>query len=113
MNPNDLARLMLEWADLKKKIEEYERIIKREILDIGDSFVVGNVRARYTKGRTTVDYQAACENELDADLFGALSPAYSATTVTIDYKKMATENNVVLSEYTKVSGPSVSIGFDK
>jgi hypothetical protein len=63
MNPNDLAKLMLKWADLKKELDDIEDEIASAVLEIGQSKTVGNVIATYSKGRIEYDYETAVRKE--------------------------------------------------
>lgn len=62
MDPSELARLMLEWEMLERKISILETRIKNAVLEQGESLTVGNVRASYYSGRKSYDYQAAAKD---------------------------------------------------
>jgi len=57
MNPTELAHKMLQWEELTRKAQALEREITKAVLNIGKTQVVGNVRATYSKGRVSYDYE--------------------------------------------------------
>lgn len=59
MDMGELARLMIEWEDGRKKLDQLESKITAAVLEHGKTVVVGNVAASYSKGRTTYDYAGA------------------------------------------------------
>lgn len=61
MNTTELAKAMLKWGELQEQAKELEAEITDAVLAIGKTQTVGNVRATYSKGRTTYDYQGAVE----------------------------------------------------
>ena len=65
MDPSKLAALMLEWEQAKRQADALETRIKREVLNLGKSQTVGNVRATYSKGRRTFDYQEGAGESVD------------------------------------------------
>jgi len=50
---------MLEWEDLVKKAQALEAEILAEVMKMEKTQTVGNVRASYSKGRGSYDYQSA------------------------------------------------------
>lgn len=59
MDMGELARLMIEWEDGRKRLDVLESQITAAVLEHGKTVVVGNVAASYSKGRTTYDYAGA------------------------------------------------------
>jgi hypothetical protein len=64
MNPNDfnpdmseLAKDMLEWESLKRSLDRLEASIKERVIALGKTQNVGNVRATYSGGRRSFDYE--------------------------------------------------------
>ena len=57
MNPTELAQSLLQWQGLKEQMDELEEAIKEAVLKLGKTQTVGDVRASYSKGRTTYDYE--------------------------------------------------------
>ena len=54
---SDLALKMLEWEKKRKELEMMEALIEYNVLSLGKTQNVGNVRVTYSKGRKTYDYQ--------------------------------------------------------
>ena len=59
MNKSDLAKLMLEYEDVKRKCDQLEQEIKDAVMYFEESIEVGNVRATLRAGRKTYDYEMA------------------------------------------------------
>ena len=57
MNASELANLMLKWEELRKQLDDIEATIQSEVLIVGKTQTVGNVRASYSNGRRTFDYE--------------------------------------------------------
>jgi len=53
---------MLKWESIKKDLAIYEDAIMDTVLALGKTQTVGNVRASYSGGRKTYDYQAVAED---------------------------------------------------
>lgn len=51
--------MMLEWGEMREKLDEMERVIQAEVLKLEQTQTVGNVRASYSKGRGSYDYERA------------------------------------------------------
>lgn len=61
---SELARLMLTWEKLNNDLAVYENAIMDTVLTLGKTQTVGNVRASYSGGRKTYDYQEAADGHL-------------------------------------------------
>ena len=57
MNASELANLMLKWEELRKQLDDIEATIRLEVLAVGKTQTVGNVRATFNNGRRTFDYE--------------------------------------------------------
>ena len=57
-----LARFLLRWETERTALDVLEREIKDLVLMLGETQTVGYVSAKYSKGRTTYDYELACRN---------------------------------------------------
>lgn len=57
MNASELAQKMLEWEQLIDHVKLLEAEIKTAVLSMGKTQTVGNVRASYSGGRRTFDYE--------------------------------------------------------
>lgn len=64
MDANEVAKLMLDWGDLKDKMDAIEKQVSDYILaqETPKTIVVGRIRATYSQGRRTFDYPAACKD---------------------------------------------------
>lgn len=104
MDKSQLARLMLEWEEVKRRLDYLEAHIRNEVLQLQESQKVGNVKATYYTGRRTYDYEAACEGTDDA-----LVEAY--TIPKVDWRSLALEGIGLEQEEIpfKESQPSVSL----
>lgn len=97
MNATQLATKMLEWETTQRAADMLRAEIEAEVLAVGKTQTVGNVRASYTKGRTTYDYQAAVQAvadlaaETDAALFRQIQAVKSVNSKTVyDWHAIAT-----------------------
>lgn len=52
-----LAATMLEWEQKKAELDDLEMVIKHDVMMVGKTLTVGNVRASYSGGRKTYNYQ--------------------------------------------------------
>ena len=59
MDMSKLATKMLEWEETKHQLAQIEEEIKTAVLAIGKTQTVGNVRASYSGGRKSYDYESA------------------------------------------------------
>jgi len=100
-----LARLMLEWEQKKRKLEELEAAITDTVLQLEESQEVGNVKATYYSGRKRYDYEIACGDDPDPYLVKQF------TESKVNWRKLALDG-IGLSKdeipFTK-SDPSVSL----
>ena len=65
LNPSELAALMLEWEQAQRKADQLKAQIESAVMNIGATQQVGNVKATYSKGRMSYDYEAAANNHLE------------------------------------------------
>ena len=113
VDKRELAELLLSWEIEKAALDELEGKIKELVLTLGETQTVGYVRASYSKGRTTYDYELACRNH-EADMNPVLVAKHAKTTV--DWRAMALKSlGLAQAEIpvTKVGEPTVSIGLVK
>ena len=59
MDMSKLAEKMLEWEKAKCHLAQIEEEIQTVVLAIGKTQTVGNVRASYSGGRKSYDYESA------------------------------------------------------
>ena len=85
MNDTELATKMLQYGDLKRALEVLEAQIQIAVLERGKTQTVGSVRASYSAGRKTYDYEAAIKT---AEAAGQLDPGCLAPfeAYSVDYK---------------------------
>ena len=102
MNTTEFAQAMIDWKKLNTEIEELEEEIKAYVLEQKKTQNIGDVRATYSKGRTTYDYE--------------FSAVQANATVEekhrsehIDWNAVCKDNNVSDLVIAKQSDPSVRI----
>lgn len=57
MNLSELATALLQWEQKRRELDALEADIKVAVLALGKTQTVGNVRATYSAGRRTFDYE--------------------------------------------------------
>lgn len=57
----ELAQRLIQWASIKESLEHVEGLITEAILALGETVVVGDVKAAYYKPGLTVHYQEGAE----------------------------------------------------
>lgn len=90
MNPNELAAKMLEWADLRAKLDVVEQEIASAVLAIGQSKTTGNVVATYSKGTREFDYQTPAAKLAGPEIIAK----YTKTEPVIDWRAICAELKV-------------------
>jgi hypothetical protein len=101
-----LTELMIRYEGLKKACDALEASIKEEILKLGKSQSVGNVKATFTKGRKTINYQAIAEPLAPIEIVDKY------TSKKVDWRKVFGEidaENDIIEANTTIGDPSVSI----
>ena len=101
MNANELSKLMLEWGDKRAELDTIEAEIAAEVLEMGMSFTVGNIRASYSVGRVTKDYEAV-KVRFPPEIVEKHS------SVTVSWAKACEEAGIEAPEKSK-SEPSVTV----
>jgi hypothetical protein len=106
MDASELARTMLEWEKVQREADRLKALIQDAVLDLKATQTVGAVRATYSKGRKTYDYQGAIEAaEESGDLdWEDLEPFEE---VKLDYRRAC--NTLSLDVSCKQGKPSVSL----
>lgn len=106
MNASELAKLMLLWEVKRRELDDIETAVKQAVLEIGKSQTVGNVRAIFSKGRKTYDYEGAAKSQPDQELLEEIIGLFTAPEV--DWKRVC--NAVGIEDIPFAQGePSVSI----
>jgi hypothetical protein len=108
VNKSRLARLMLDWEELRRSMDSIEEEIKRDVLQLGKTQVVGNVRATYNNPRKTYDYEGSAEKEIDNVTLESLKLEHKK--VVYDWKEMCNVMDVEVS-YTE-GQPSVTLKLE-
>jgi len=82
---SELAATMLQWEQTQRQADALKELITATVLDIGKTQNAGNVRASYSKGRKSYDYEASIKT---AEAAGRLEPGCLAPfeTYGVDYK---------------------------
>lgn len=80
MNMSELAARMLEWEDTQRKADALRSEIEAAVMDLGRTQTVGNVRASYSAGRKSYDYEAAAKPVADEETVARF------TTPKVDWK---------------------------
>lgn len=105
MNESELAAKMLKWEEIKRSLDEIEQEIKGAVLELQKTQTVGNVRASYSKGRVSRDYESAIKAaELVSD---ALDP-FKIVRETTDYRSACKEFGITEIPSSQAP-PSVSV----
>lgn len=103
MNASELAAKMLEWEQAKRQLDTLTAEIQEAVLEIGQTQTVGNVRASYSAGRKSYNYETAIEA---ADLSpGSLGPF---EVVTVDWRAACKGLGITDVPFAQ-SEPSVSV----
>lgn len=105
MDMSQLAALMLEYEQVQRKADAMKAEIEAAVLEIGKTQTVGNVRASYSGGRKSYNYEAAAR-----DVPPALIEANTKTRVSIDWRQVCVDAEIPkdLIPFTQ-SAPSVSV----
>jgi len=96
-----LAEKMLKWEDCKRELDVLEGEIKEIVMEIGKTQTIGNVRATFSQGRVTYDYEGAGLDASDTVIL-----ANSKTVV--DWRKVCQDENIE-PPILKKTDPSVSV----
>ena len=65
MDNSQLAARMLDWEIMQRRADELRAEIEAAVLALGKTQTVGNVRATFSAGRRTFDYEAAVVNAIE------------------------------------------------
>jgi hypothetical protein len=96
MNNNELAQRMLDWAEIKKKLDQKETIIRAAVLELGN--------------------QKAAEDFLEpgSNAYEAAVEERTKTTITIDWRGICKDENIAQADIPLTIGvPSVAIKIVK
>lgn len=104
MEPNELARRMLEWQDAQAHADLLKMEIEAAVLELGKTQTVGSVRATYSAGRKSYDYEAAWK----AGGYGTGVDIEKYQRTTYDYKSACLDAEIQDVPFTQ-GAPSVSL----
>ena len=115
IDPVQLAKDMLEWREKRLELDHIEGKIKEAVLEMGKTQTVGDVRASYSAGRRTFDYQQAVQdhmarNPVDLKILVAGVEAHTKTVTTVDYRAVCDAWKLE-APVVKQGTPSVDIKF--
>ena len=102
MDATELAKKMLEWQEAQAKADLLKMDIEAAVLELGETQTVGNVRATYSAGRKSYDYEAAWRDEYDH------LPSTRHQKVTYDYRGACGDAGIEDIPFTQ-SAPSVTL----
>lgn len=105
MNASELATTLLKWEEKKRSLDALREVIEAAVLELEQTQTVGNVRARYSKGRRTYDYKAAIEA---ANVESASLRPFRIVRSHIDYGAACLDFGITDIPFTQ-SPPSVSV----
>ena len=101
MDMSQLAQKMLDWGKAQEELHILELEIQEAVLEIGKTQTVGNVRATYSAGRETKDYEAV-HDQIPFDVIEKYSK------VEVAWAKACDEVGIVAPVKSK-SAPSVTV----
>ena len=109
MDMSELATKMLEWEKLMCAADTLAAEIEAAVLEIGKTQTAGNVRASYSGGRKSYDYQAAADghkmvSEATICLFTCIVPQ----TYRVDWRGICQHVGIEDIPFTQ-SAPSVTV----
>lgn len=114
MDAVELAKTMLEYGELMAAAADLEERIKAAVLELQATQTVGNVKATYSGGRTSYDYEAAARAalaQMPMPEAGLVVDAFTETTVRTDWRALALKGLQIAQEDVPAekSAPSVRV----
>jgi len=101
-DPADLAYALLIWGEVRTWMDGLEEVIQDAVIDLGETQVIGYVRARYSKGRDTYGYQQAVEETLQEYLDDPNSDPRNAEAVQSTIAGHTTETTTSTTDWKAV-----------
>lgn len=97
--------LMQSWKAKKAELAEIERQIQAEVMALEKTVTLGTVRASYSGGRKTYDYEGACKDvpQVVLDAYTTTIPASRM----VDYKALC-DGEEIEAKFDK-SKPKVTL----
>ena len=104
-----LTEKMARWEELKIEISRLESEITKEVISLGKTQQVGNVRASFANGRKTYNYEAIAKSiEIPDDVFAAHTKQKIETDWTSLVKELSPPEEI-MAQHVKVGDPTVSL----
>lgn len=107
MNASELASKMLEWEQKKRELDALTAEIEAAVLEVQQTQTVGNVRATYSGGRKSYDYESAVLSRNNAEDAPVLQ-AHTVTVLQVQWKAVCDALGIVDIPFTQ-SEPSVTV----
>ena len=110
MNASILAEKMLEWENKKRELDLLEEWIKGQVLELEKTQTVGNVRASYSKGWKSYDYEASAkewDKQADYGISNDVLREYEISR--IDWRGVCKHYDIQELVIASTGKPSVSI----
>jgi len=105
-----LARDMLLWEQKRRELDDLEQAVKDAVLRLGKSQTVGNVKATYTSGRKTYDYEGTA---VQAGLAENVELVGMFSHLVTDWRALCKAANVDEILIKSQSSPGVSLRLTK
>ena len=106
MDGSQLALAMLDWERKRRELDALEQQIRDAVLDLGKTQTVGNVRATYSGGRRSFNYQAAADGH--PMVSEATVALFSSVVTTVDWAGICKHVGIEDIPFTQ-SAPSVTV----
>ena len=102
----ELPQLMHQWREAKATLEAIEQQISKQVMALGKTQNVDNIRASYSNGRKTLDYQGACKDvpQETLDAYTKVIPESRK----VDYTALCKGEGIKAPELSK-SAPKVTL----
>ena len=117
MDPSTLAVKMLEWETTQRAADALRAEIEAAVLEVGKTQTVGNVRATYSAGRKSYDYEAvvragmASNDPAEAETWWNVKDENTQRIEKIDWKAVCDTMRVTMDDIPlkSQSEPSVTL----
>ncbi len=112
MDKREFAKTMLEWSDLKERMNDLEAVIAAEVMRLGKTVEVGYTVAAYSAGRRIFGWEQVAREQGVTDV---VIDEHSTTTVTITTKwsEVCKEMEITDPPVLKPGTPKVTIKLVK
>ena len=112
MDKREFAKKMLEWSDLREKMDDLEAAIVAEVMRLGKTVDIGYTSAVYSAGRRTFGWEQVAKEQGVADY---VIDKHTTTTVTVTTKwsEVCKEMEITDPPVLKAGTPKVTIKLVK